>query len=139
MPYRRLPNTDAARLKALKAALSKARELPPFKLAFSQKSYQKIQSFLPSFEHGIVQHKQAFNIQIKRNREYLQQLKKARLYISHFIQVTKMAVMRGDLPANILNIIGLEQIDKKNYTLATEKEIIELGEIIILGETQMIK
>lgn len=66
-------------------------------------------------------------------------MKKARLYISHFIQVTKMAIMRGDVPANVLNYFGLEESDKKNYTLATEKEIIDLGEKIIQGETQRIK
>lgn len=139
MPYRRLPNTDAARLKALKVALSKAKELPPFKLAFSQKSYQKIQSFLPSFEHAIIQHKQSYNMQIKRNKEYLQQLKKARLYISHFIQVTRMAIMRGDIPESVLQNFGLEVNDKKNSSLATEKEIIELGEKIIQGENARIR
>jgi hypothetical protein len=139
MPYRRLPNTDAARLKALKTALSKAKELPPFKLAFSQKNYQKVQSFLPSFEHAIIQHKQTYNIQIKRNKDYLLQAKKARLYISHFIQVTKMAISRGDVPSSVLTYFGLEENDKKIPSLATEKEIIELGERIIEGENLRIR
>lgn len=39
MPYRRLPNTDAARLKALRNALTKGEEIPPFKLAFPQSLY----------------------------------------------------------------------------------------------------
>ena len=37
MPYRRLPNTDAARLKALKIALEKGEEVPPHKWPTHQK------------------------------------------------------------------------------------------------------
>ena len=43
MPYRRLPNTDVARLRALRIAFEKGKELPPFQLAFSQTTLQKIQ------------------------------------------------------------------------------------------------
>jgi hypothetical protein len=139
MPYRRLPNTDAARLKALKTALAKGKELPPFKLAFSQKIYQRIQSFLPSFEHAIIQHRQAYLIQARRNKEYLVHVKKARLYISHFIQVTNMAIMRGDLPASVRKYFGLSEHDKKIPSLSTEKEIIEFGERIIQGENTRIQ
>jgi len=38
MPYRRLPNTDAARVRALKTALDKGKEVPPHKLAYSAKT-----------------------------------------------------------------------------------------------------
>ncbi len=36
MPYRRLPNTDSARIRAMKAALSKGKNMHPFNLAYSQ-------------------------------------------------------------------------------------------------------
>jgi len=48
MPYRRLPNTDSARIKALKAAYKKGKELPPFKLAFSQSTFVKVELFINS-------------------------------------------------------------------------------------------
>jgi len=35
MPYRRLPNTDTARIRAMKTALELGKELPPHKLAYS--------------------------------------------------------------------------------------------------------
>jgi hypothetical protein len=47
MPYRRLPNTDTARIKAMKTALEKGKELPPNKLAFSSKTIVRLQKFLP--------------------------------------------------------------------------------------------
>ena len=48
MPYRRLPNTDTARIRAMKTALEKGKELPPHKLAFSSKTIVNLQKFLPS-------------------------------------------------------------------------------------------
>ena len=53
MPYRRLPNTDTARIKAMKIALEKGKEMPPHKLAFSSKTVIRLQKFLPQFENKI--------------------------------------------------------------------------------------
>ena len=85
MPYRRLPNTDSARLKSLKSAHERGKDLPPFKLAFSPNSFRKIQTVLPGFENAIFEHRNALNIQSEKNKEYQKRLKKVRLYISHFI------------------------------------------------------
>ena len=49
MPYRRLPNTDSARIRAMKSALEKGSTLHPFKLAYNQDVYVKIKTFLPKF------------------------------------------------------------------------------------------
>ena len=76
MPYRRLPNTDSARLKSLKSAYEKGKDLPPFKLAFSPTSYRKIQAVLPGFENAIHEHRNALNIQSDKNKEYQKRLKK---------------------------------------------------------------
>jgi hypothetical protein len=42
MPYRRLPNTDSARLRAMKIALEKGKELPPYKMAYSSKTVSSL-------------------------------------------------------------------------------------------------
>ena len=48
MPYRRLPNTDAARIRALKAALKKGDSLDDInQIAYSFHLKQKIDIFLP--------------------------------------------------------------------------------------------
>jgi hypothetical protein len=122
MPYRRLPNTDAARLKALQAANSKGRELPPFQLAFSQSTFQKVQSFLPSFEKAMIEAKQSYEKQVERNKEYIKVMKKAKLYVSHFIQVINMAILRGELPASERNYFRLDEDERKTPTLNTEAE-----------------
>ena len=134
MPYRRLPNTDISRLNALKAAFQKGKEIPPFKLAFSQSTFQRVQSFLPLFEKAMIEQKQAYNAQIEKNQEYMNAYKKAKLYISHFIQVMNMAIIRNELTPTIRKYYGIEEDQKKVPDLNTENEIIQWGENIIQGE-----
>lgn len=135
MPYRRLPNTDVARLRALQSALKKGKELPPFKLLYSQSTYQKVQSFLPGFEKIVTESKTAWNNQIKKGKEYQNHLKKAKMYISHFIQVLNLAIIRGDIPSNVRVLYGFEEDAQKLPQLNNESEIISWGEKIIKAET----
>jgi hypothetical protein len=58
MPYRRLPNTDTARIKAMKIALEKGKELPPNKLAYSSKTIVGLTKFLPQFDHHLQLYRQ---------------------------------------------------------------------------------
>jgi hypothetical protein len=134
MPYRRLPNTDSARLKSLKAAYAKGKDLPPFKLAFSAGSFRNIQKVLPQFENAMSEHKNALNIQAEKNKEYQRRLKKVRIYISHFIQVVNLAIIRGDLLPDTRNYFGLEEEEKKVPTLVSEEDVILWGEKLIAGE-----
>lgn len=135
MPYRRLPNTDTARIKALQKAYQKGKELPPFKLAFSQSTLQKVMSFLPRFEKTMIQQKAAMNIQKERNLEHLSQIKKVKMYISHFIQVINMAIQRGELPLSILDCYKLSEYRCKVPPLNTDDEICTIGRNLIEGET----
>jgi len=139
MPYRRLPNTDAARLRALQAALKMGKDLPPFKLAFSQSTFQKVQSFLPGFEKHVTESKTAWNNQIKKGKEYHAHLRKARMYISHFIQVLNLAIIRGDLPTSTRSLYGFEEDVLKLPQLNNESEIISWGEKIIKAETERMR
>ncbi len=134
MPYRRLPNTDSARLKALKIAYEQGQEIPPFKLAFSQSTLQKVRSFLPSFEKVHLESRKSYEAQVDKNKQYIRAMKKARLYISHFIQVVNMAIYRGDLNPNERTFFHLDEDEKKTPALTTEQELIEWGERLIKGE-----
>lgn len=134
MPYRRLPNTDSARMKSLQIALSKGKELPPFKLAFKQGTLQKILALLPSYENALSEHKAAYNLQIEKSKDFNRLMKKARIYINHFIQVINMAILRGELPASTKNYFSLELGERKLPDLNTEEEIVSWAEILINGE-----
>lgn len=139
MPYRRLPNTDSARYKALQKAYQKGKELPPFKLAFSQSTYQKIITFLPFYEKTMIQQKAAMQIQCERNMDYLPHLKKVKMYVSHFIQVVNLAIQRCELPLSILVDYNLTEYGFKVPPMNTEDEICNLGRNLIEGETARIR
>ena len=134
MPYRRLPNTDNARLKALKIAFEKGKSLPPFKLSFSQGTLQRIQAFLPGYENALSEHKTAYNLQLEKSKSLNKAMKRARLYISHFIQVVNMSISRGELQASTVQYFNLNTEDKKLPALNTEDEINEWAGILFDGE-----
>ena len=112
MPYRRLPNTDQARLRALKAALSKGVQLSPIDLAYSQKLYMRLKSFLPQFEQAIDQYNFSKDRQAKFGKLLVEQFKVSRLYISHFIQVLNLCIIRGEIKPEVRSSYGFD-IDEK--------------------------
>ena len=134
MPYRRLPNTDSSRMKSLKSAYEKGKDLPPFKLAFSANSFRKMQMLLPQFENAISEHKNSLNLQAVKNKEYQKRLKKVKLYISHFIQVVNLAISRGDLTPETRNYFAMGEDEKKVPSLTSEEDVVWWGEQLIKGE-----
>jgi hypothetical protein len=134
MPYRRLPNTDTARIKAMKIALEKGNELPPHKLAFSSKTVIQLQKFLPQFEHNIQLYRQTLVSQNKKCKDYNEILRKARIYLTHFIRVMNMAIFRGDMPAETRAYYGLSTDDSTVPAINTENELMSWGRRIIEGE-----
>jgi len=139
MPYRRLPNTDTARIKAMKTALEKGKELPPNKLAFSSKTIMRLQKFLPHFNHNFQQYRQALASQNKKSKDYNETLKKARIYLTHFIRVMNMAIFRGELALETRAFYGLATDESTVPSLNTENELMSWGRRIIEGEEFRIK
>jgi len=139
MPYRRLPNTDLARLRALRIAFEKGKELPPFKLAFSQAILHKISVNLHLFEKAVQESRYAYNNQVDKSKQHARLLKKARLYMSHFIQVTNMAIARGDLTPADRDYFGFGRDEKSVPSLSSESEVLKWGEKLISGESQRIR
>ncbi|MBI9067979.1 MAG: hypothetical protein JEZ09_11850 [Salinivirgaceae bacterium] len=134
MPYRRLPNTDSARLRALKTALDKTEDFPPFKLPFSVSVFQELKYFYPEFKQAMLYQKETFDRQTARHKSHAESFKKAKLYLSHFIQVFNLAIIRGELKPETRSIFNLEGYINKLPQLNTEKELIKWGELLIKGE-----
>jgi hypothetical protein len=61
-------------------------------------------------------------------------MKKAKLYISHFIQVVDMAITRGELSPDIRGTFGLNEEERKLPNLLSEEEVITCGKQLIEGE-----
>jgi len=138
MPYRRLPNTDIARIKALSIAYKKGKDLTPVNLAFSQSTYSKIELFINSFEKAMINYKAAYSIQVEKSKDYTVLMKKAKIYISHFIQVVNMAIIRNELPEKIRPLYGMDIDEQKVPSLNTEKDLVEWGKKLIEGEAKRI-
>ena len=97
MPYRRLPNTDVARLRAIEAGLDLGKRIAMNKLAFSQQTLEKLQVFYPLFLGAIRQLNISKQNQFDRSKEYGEIFRKSKLYISHFLQVVNFAILRGEM------------------------------------------
>jgi len=139
MPYRRLPNTDAARIRAMEQAFSKGKEIPPFKLAYNPNTFVKLQALLPSFKHNYHLQRQSYNKQVEGNKDYQELLKKAKTYINHFLKVMHMAVQRNDLRQDTPEFFGLVNGHSSLPTLTSEKDIIYWGNKVMEGESARIK
>jgi len=139
MPYRRLPNTDTARIKAMKIALAKGKEMPPNKLAFSSKTIVRLQKFLPQFDQNLQLYRHNIATQNKKSKNYNETLRKARIYLTHFIRVMNMAIFRGDLPAETRAFYGLATDESTVPSFATENELLSWGRRIIEGEEYRIQ
>lgn len=133
MPYRRLPNTDAARLKALRIASEKGEKISPLDLAFTQSVYYRIRSLLPKYERTLedyMQKKQQLSAQARRLHIIY---RKARMFLIHFIQVTFYSVQRGELSKKELAYFGLS-IARGLPSILTYEDLFKWGQIILEGE-----
>jgi hypothetical protein len=121
-------------MKAMRIALEKGKELPPHQLAFSSKTVVRLQKFLPQFEHNIQLYRLALVSQNKKSKDYNEIIKKARIYVTHFIRVMNMAIYRGELPAETRAYYGLATNESTVPSLNTENELMSWARRIIEGE-----
>jgi len=138
MPYRRLPTTDRARLRALKAAIKRTEQRSDNKLAISNSSIEELQLVKTKFSNTLIQYELDVKIQSERNRDYKAAMESARMYVSHFIQVLFLSSERGEMNGG-LKFYGLEEFNGKVPQLNSEKEILSWGEKIVNGEQKRIQ
>ena len=138
MPYRRLPNTDSARLKALNAALNKGENLSPRDKPYSQSSLNTMKKVLPNFDRLLKYQKESYKSQTEKSPEYNYLYKKAKNYVSHFIQVLNLAIIRGDLKKEAREFFSLDIDVKKLPQVKTEKGLLKWGDIVLKGEPERI-
>jgi len=138
MPYRRLPNTDVARLRAIEAGLDIGKSTALKKLAFSQATLEKLQTFYPHFLSAIRQLNTSKQNQFDRSKEYGEIFRKAKLYLSHFLQVVNFAILRGEMKPEMIEFYGLKANSKATPTLNLEAHVLTWGERIIDGEQKRV-
>jgi hypothetical protein len=137
MPYRRLPTTDKARTRALDAALQKV-AFKNGKVAISAKTIEELQTVKSKFENLLKHYEMNINIQAEKHHEYKAAMEKARMYVSHFIQVLYLTSERGEINGGI-KYYGLGEYDGKVPPLNSEEEILNWGKIVVEGEQKRIQ
>jgi hypothetical protein len=138
MPYRRLPTTDRARLRALEAAINKIEQKVDKKLAISNESIEQLQLVKTKFSNTLIQYELDVKIQSERNRDYKAAMDSARMYISHFIQVLFLCSERGEINGG-LKFYGLQDFNGKVPAMNSKEEILYWGEKVIEGEQKRIQ
>lgn len=138
MPYRRLPNTDQARIRALKAVVVKTDAYNVYDLAVSLKTITDARNFLMKFEAAQNYYVDCFDRQSKAGRKHQANVKIARLYISHFIQVLNLAVVRSEVRVAHKEYYGLGAKNNNVPDLSTEAALVEWGHKIIEGENKRV-
>ncbi|MCX6225038.1 MAG: hypothetical protein NTV01_09885 [Bacteroidia bacterium] len=139
MPYRRLPTTDVARLKALHSCTRMAEISGLNQLAFPAEHIHTMRNIINKLEGAKHQQNQARRHQVAFNREYQPKLAKTRLYLSHFIQVLNFAIIREEVPESSRAFYGLEELGNRLPDLRSDTDILEWGKRVIEGENQRLK
>lgn len=138
MPYRRLPNTDLARIRALRALADKGDAYDTYHPVVSLKTLTAIRNFLPKFEAARTYYAECYARQAKSAPAHQRNVRMARLYISHFIQVLNLAMIRNEVRPAQRELYGLEHLKHTLPDLASEAALAEWGRKIIEGEGKRI-
>lgn len=132
MPYRRLPNTDNARIKALRAAIEKHNSL--FGQNVISMDVRKLEIMLRNFESAQIRYKDSLEIQASANRRFQKLVKNAKLYISHFIQVLNLCVIRNEIKKEHKQFYNLEPDNFAVPDLTSNDALLYWGDSIVKGE-----
>ncbi len=139
MPYRRLPTTDQARKRALSTAIELGDKLEPSELAFSRHLLARIKNFSQDFEGALQQYKFNIEKQAEKEKEVYELQEKARMYVSHFMQVLNLTIIRGEFEPEVREFYGMAGTGGNLPSLNNEIEILEWGEKVIEGELKRLE
>ena len=98
MPYRRLPNTDNARIRALRTAIENSRQTNQNVISLDLLG---LELTLRNFENLQIHYREWLKIQANENAKFQKYIKNARLYLSHFIQVFNFCIFRGAIKKEV--------------------------------------
>lgn len=139
MPYRRLPNTDDARIRSLKRIVEQEATKDLKNQILTPRLFNEVISFLPHFEQTKKNYVNALSIQVNSNIHFQELNKNARLYISHFIQVLNLCIIRKEIKESIKTSFGLIPENYNVPDFSSDTDLLKWGEMIINGENDRIQ
>jgi|SRR3972149_3798440 len=135
MPYRKLPDTDEGRLKALQGAKNKADSLPGGAVrAFSDDTLAHLDAFLPNYNTQMQERGSALSVQSQASLDEDNAFDTCALFISHFIQVFNFGIERGVHPASARAFYQLDVNQEDLPRLTQESDVTLWGKNLIDGE-----
>lgn len=139
MPYRRLPKTDAARLKALKTLLDNN---TVYTVRDHFIDWKVLNEARPIYDHlftAVQQAKLCAENQARHGARLEKPRHNALMYISHFLQVLLMAMERGEIRRQQLVLYGMPADATSLPKLTTDEDLIQWGQKAIDGEKARLK
>lgn len=138
MPYRRLPNTDQSRIRAIGTAIDRYNSKIDDGEVITTKTFNDVFVIFPVLES--VQHEYLLSLEKQKaaSKKYCQQMHTARLYISHFIQVLNFGVIRNEIKRENKSLFYLEPDEFTVPDLSSESLLLKWGDCIIKGERERI-
>lgn len=134
MPYRRLPKTDAARLKALKTLLDNDSVYTVRDHFIDWKTINEARPIYDRLSAAVEQVKQCLVRQTSQSATLDKPRHNAQMYLSHFLQVLLMAIERGEIRRQQLTLYGMAADAKVLPKLTTDEDLITWGQKVIDGE-----
>ncbi|MFA9389388.1 MAG: hypothetical protein ACERKD_06255 [Prolixibacteraceae bacterium] len=134
MPYRRLPNTDRARLRALAKSHTRFETTGALNLPYSDSTLNNLRVLYPNFRNALLNLEAARKNQAVKNKEYQHMYRKAKIYLSHYLQVMNFAILRGELKPTVRAYYTTDRFENHMPVLQTENDLINWGKKIIDGD-----
>ncbi len=136
MPYRRLPKTDATRLKALKDVINKTQFLEYHNQFVPFALINKARNILSTYEKHLTEYQTCVQIEGNANKQFQHLMRNAQSYVSHFTQVLNLAVIRGDIKREHKEFYKLDPSTNTVPELSNSNAVLYWGKNIIDGETE---
>ena len=140
MPYRRLPNTDAARVRSLETAINKMRNSDYYAPVLSPELNTKAQKKLQQFKEAVDRYLESLDTQVSfsKSEPYQTRLKNAKMYVSHFLTVFNMCVKRGEMRAADRAFYSIPEDSGELPDMSSDISVIRCCENTIRGEKSRI-
>lgn len=137
MPYRRLPNTDKARIRSLEMLLGYMRNNFSYQPVVSANLKVRAERVLREFKSESDSYNASLEKQnaFSRNETYRSRLKMARMYVSHYLTVLHLCAKRGEVKTPISEY-GIDPVKGALPDLSSEIGIIRCCENTIRLEKE---
>lgn len=139
MPYRRLPNTDQARVRAMVQALDAYQNNKRGSETLSNAFVYKLQLKLNEMNAALFLYNEAFETQRNNSKQLDEKFHICRLYLSHFVQVLNFCILRDELQIEDRKYYQLSDKKLNVPNLQTQSQVFAWGKKIIEGEIMRTK